>query len=47
MTYPTNDVGECYKRALKERGLTEACFSSSSEKAFILGGMYRRYDGHM
>lgn len=42
VTYPSNDVKECYTKALEERGLTEACYSSSSQKAFSLGGMYRR-----
>lgn len=41
--YPANLVKHSYTRALEERGLTEACFSSSSHKAFNLGGMYRRY----
>lgn len=43
VSYPTNGVKECYTKALEDRGLTEACFSSSSQKAFSLGGMYRRY----
>lgn len=40
--YPANGVRECYVKALEERGLTEACFSSSSQRVFSLGGMYRR-----
>ncbi|CAN0520914.1 unnamed protein product, partial [Ectocarpus sp. 12 AP-2014] len=28
VTYPTNGVKECYTKALEERGVTEACFSS-------------------
>ena len=43
VSYPTNGVKECYTKALEDRGLTDACFSSSSQKAFSLGGMYRRY----
>lgn len=42
VTYPANGVKECYMKALEERGLTEACFSSSSQRVFSLGGMYRR-----
>ncbi|CAM9677210.1 unnamed protein product [Ectocarpus fasciculatus] len=42
VTYPTNGVKECYTKALEERGVTEACFSSSTQKAFKLGGAYRR-----
>eukprot|EP00752_Nemacystus_decipiens_P003898 g3578.t3 len=42
VTYPSNGVAECYTRALEERGLTEACFSSSTQKSFNLGGAYRR-----
>lgn len=44
--YPANAVRECYTRALEERGLTEECYSSSTERAFTLGGMYRRYASH-
>lgn len=42
VTYPSNGVRECYTRALEERGLTEECFSSSTQKSFKLGGAYRR-----
>ncbi|CAM9851642.1 unnamed protein product [Ectocarpus sp. 6 AP-2014] len=42
VTYPANGVKECYTKALEERGVTEACFSSSTQKAFKLGGAYRR-----
>lgn len=43
VTYPANGVAECYTRALEERGLTAACFSSSTQQSFNLGGAYRRW----